>query len=228
MIFFLKMTFLIIQLLMIIIFFIQSFLYLLFCSIRQLLFRKKISFPRTGSGFLNESKKGETSKTNRISLIINLENSIIYISKTKIEGMFQSLIIENKIFIYKRPYLDIFINSLSQYFDLIIYTTIEKETGEKIIDYIDKNKIIKKRIFKNYMIDNKIEIHKSKKLLITDNESYTDQILKENIIKISSWNGLNKQDDSLLKIKNILQNNFYYGDVNDISDIAYTCNCSDI
>jgi Dullard-like phosphatase family protein len=117
--------------------------YLLVCALRQI-FTKKKKFVRCSSGFLNQN-------TERITLFIDLDNTLIFSSLNKLDNIKTKnfAFIDNKYYVYKRPHLDDFLNTISQFCDVSIYTASVKEYADKIIDYIDKNKVIANRYYRH-------------------------------------------------------------------------------
>jgi len=140
-----SLIFLLIKIVLMIYHSIKSFLYLLYCSILQIFKIKRKKFKRCNSGF----KCGECHSNKKITLILDLDNTLIFSSVNKIENAKNYAIMDNKFYVYKRPHLDIFLNTLSQLCDIYIYTAATKEYADKIIDYIDKNKIISNRFYRH-------------------------------------------------------------------------------
>lgn len=139
----------------------------LFCECRT---KKKLK--RCESGYL------DSNGTNRLTIVLDLDNTLIFATPNKIEKLKNYALINNKFYVYKRPHLDHFLISLSQYCDLILYTAGTKEYAEKIIDYIDKNKLISARYYREdcvpklnqYFKDvSKFGFDEQKTLIVDDN-----------------------------------------------------------
>ena len=147
----LSLVFFILKLLLMIYHSLKSFCYLLYCSIRQIFSckKKKKQMMRPNSGLLNNN----FNPKDKITLVIDLDNTLVHTSPTKIEKAKNYSIIDNKFYIYKRPNLDNFLLTLSQYSELIIYTASTKEYADKVIDHIDKNKLITKRYYRTDCIN---------------------------------------------------------------------------
>ena len=96
-----------------------------------------------------------------------------------------------------RPYLDQFLNEMSSYYDIIIFTASLKEYADIILDHIDPDsKIIKHRYYREntVSVDNEYNIKDLgilktdlKKTLIIDNVPENFLKHKENGIFIKSW-----------------------------------------
>ena len=112
-------------------------LHKIFCECKG---KKKLK--RCESGYL------DSKAVHRLTVVLDLDNTLIFASPNKIEKMKNYAFINNKFYVYKRPHLDHFLISLSQNCDLMLYTAGTKEYAEKIVDYIDKNKVISARYYR--------------------------------------------------------------------------------
>lgn len=142
-----SLLFLLIKIILMIYHSIKSFFYLLACAILQICKIKRKKFKRSNSGFVGNSS------IKKITLVVDLDNTLIYSSVNKIEKAKNYAIMDNKFYLYKRPHLDNFLNTMSQFCDIHIYTAATKEYADKIIDYIDKNKLIVKRYYRSDCIN---------------------------------------------------------------------------
>jgi RNA polymerase II subunit A small phosphatase-like protein len=124
---------------------VKSFIFLVGCFLRQSICycNKNKKLKRNGSGFLEH-----TSNLGKLHLILDLDNTLVFSSMNKIEKAKNYAIMDNKFYVYKRPHLDNFLSTLAQFCELIIYTAGTKEYADKIIDHIDKNKFISKRLYR--------------------------------------------------------------------------------
>lgn len=136
----LKSTLYFIKLLFNIIELFKSSIYIILCIFLLCFKKKKKALPRSSSGFLN------SSSPTKLTMILDLDRTLVY-STTTADNK-PSFIIENKS-IYKRPYLDTFLSSVGQCCDLVVYTSALKDYADKVIDQIDKNKIIKHRYYRH-------------------------------------------------------------------------------
>jgi Dullard-like phosphatase family protein len=122
----------------------QAALGKLFCS-WKVVAKKKLK--RCESGYLDKMDRG------RLSVVIDLDNTLIFSTANKIEKAKNYAIMNNKFYVYKRPHLDAFLSTISQYCELIIYTAGTREYAERIIDYIDKNKLISARYYRENCVN---------------------------------------------------------------------------
>ena len=107
---------------------------------------------------------------------MDLDSTLIYSSLKKIEDIKDYIILNKQLYVYKRPYLNKFLNEISQYCDLSIYTSATQEYADQIINFIDKTKVFNKRYYRTDCIK-KNDIHfkdvskfkyDEKKLIIVD------------------------------------------------------------
>lgn len=91
----------------------------------------------------------EREASQRLTLVVDLDNTLIYSSTKKIAKMKNYTLIDGRFYVYKRPHLESFLSTLSQYCELVIYTAGTKEYADKVIDHIDKNSVISRRFYRN-------------------------------------------------------------------------------
>ncbi|CAD8080056.1 unnamed protein product [Paramecium sonneborni] len=104
-----------------------------------------------------------------------------------------------------RPYAEEFLEKLSKYYELVIFTAAQPDYANFIIDIIDKHKVVIARLyrehtlFKNnmYIKDLSILGRSLEKVIIVDNMPENFQLQPENGIYILSWTG--DQNDRALK-----------------------------
>ena len=151
----------------------------------------------------------QTPNQYEFSLILDLNETLVH---------FQIKQEDNSEYIIKlRPGLSDFLEDLSKYYELIIFTGSTKENANLIIDAIegDKNKIyFKHRLYRNHMIiiDNEFVKDLNRigrplnKIVIVDNRPSNFRLQKENGICIKSFYGEDNNDMNLINLKNILIN----------------------
>ena len=142
-------------------------------------------------------------------LILDLNETLVH---------FQIKQEDNSEYVIKlRPGLSDFLEDLSKYYELIVFTGSTKENANLIIDAIegDKNKIyFKHRLYRNHMIiiDNEFVKDLNRigrplnKIVIVDNRPSNFRLQKENGICIKSFYGEDNNDMNLINLKNILIN----------------------
>ena len=169
----------------------------------------------------------ETYNEKRIKLILDLDNTLIY-STTKKNDQIKDYTIMDNLYVYKRPYLDKLLNDVnyffniqvSKYCDIAIYTSASQEYANPIIDYIDKYKVISKRLFREdcfkinetYYKDFSKHGFDSKNVIIVDDSPEVHVNSTDHLIPIKKWFG-SDIDNSLLKISKTLSNLKYTQDV---------------
>ena len=131
------------------------------------------------------------------------------------------------LYVLKRPFVDEFLNELSPFFEIIIFTASISEYANPLLDLLDKKKCIKQRLFREhctfdngiYIKDLKIFDRKINNMIIIDNNplSYDNNV--ENGIPILSWYE-DTNDKELLKLIPILK----YMSNNDVIDVRNIIN----
>lgn len=211
----------------ILIFFPKLFLFLIFIFLSLLIWfltpiLSLLNFIKTSFNYKNIN-----SPLSKLKVILDLDNTLIYSTSSKRDSLRNGICIDNRLYVYKRPYLDIFLQTLSKFCELVIYTSSTQEYADKVLSFIDSNKLIQEKLYRQNCIcvDNKYfkdvtkyEESKNKTLIIDDNpKCYLG--MKDNILPIKFWNG-DEKDDSLLKIKNIIRN-FYYSEKMSVTQIIH-------
>ena len=179
--------------------------------------------------------KSEIQTIKKKNLVLDLDETLIHSFFNPIENSDFQLNIQiydeinnkeyNKIYIKKRPGLNIFLNELNKYYKIYIFSSSPEDYVSEIVKNIDKKRIIVKFFSKNdcltipgdddfgiYIKDlKKIDKDLSNILLLDDNiTSFTLQT--ENGIPIKSWNG-NDKDIELFKLIPLFKKLSYYKDV---------------
>ena len=218
----------------ILIFFLKLFLFLIFIFLSLLIWLltpllSLLNFLKTSFNYKNIN-----SPLSKLKVILDLDNTLIYSTSSKRDSLRNCICIDNRLYVYKRPYLDIFLQTLSKFCELVIYTSSTQEYADKVLSFIDSNKLIQEKLYRQNCIcvDNKYfkdvtkyEESKNKTLIIDDNpKCYLG--MKDNILPIKFWNG-DEKDDSLLKIKNIIRN-FYYSEKMSITQIIHSSWLSEV
>ena len=162
-----------------------------------------------------KNSKNDKIDNSKLKIILDLDNTLIYSSVQKIDKLLNWKLIANKFYVSKRPHLDNFLSTLSEFCDLAVYTSSTQEYADKVLCFIDKQNLIQEKFYRqNCIYSNnkyfkdvmKFNLQNKKILIINDNpKCYLNK--KDNIIQIKFWNG-DAKDDSLLKIKNIIKS-FY-------------------
>ncbi|CAD8083811.1 unnamed protein product [Paramecium sonneborni] len=104
-----------------------------------------------------------------------------------------------------RPYTEEFLDKLSKYYEIIIFTDAQPDYANFIIDIIDKQQVVKARLYREHTLvkdnvfikDLSILGRNLNKVIIVDNMPENFQMQPENGIYIQSWTG--EQKDRALK-----------------------------
>ena len=130
-----------------------------------------------------------------------------------------------KVYVYKRPYVNEFLYQMSKYYNIIIYSSNIPEYSNPLIDKLDEEKVILKRIYKDKRIElngvlftdlSKLIIENGSNIIIIINNSSPPFInnSNNNTLPMNSWH-FNKSDDELIKLKGFLE---FLSNVNDVRE----------
>jgi len=105
---------------------------------------------------------------------------------------------------------------VTNYCEVIIYTAAKQEYADEILNILDKDNKITKRLYRqhcnpDFSKDASLHCDKSSEIIIIDDIPDFHRSFKENIIGISPWKGQVK-DNSLLKLSKAFE--FYYSQGN--------------
>eukprot|EP00127_Corallochytrium_limacisporum_P006289 Clim_evm33s224 gene=Clim_evmTU33s224 len=151
----------------------------------------------------------------RKTLILDLDETLIH-STTRLlnRTMFDFKVEVNTaalacvFFVHKRPHVDMFLDRIQHWFDLVIYTASLQEYADPVIDILDNGRgILRNRYFREsciniggiYVKNLEIVDKDLKDVIIIDNSpgAYTNH--PENAIPIETWE-VNPYDESLLDL----------------------------
>jgi len=156
---------------------------------------------------------------NKKKLVLDLDETLISASlkhQGKHDVAVKVLIGSNAttFFIKKRPHLDFFIETVSQWFDLIVFTASLSVYANAVVDFIDSKRLIKKRYFRQncldkgngrYIKDLSTVCNDLSKVVIIDNSPIAYSKHRENGIPIPDYLGNNHNDQALLKLLPLLE-----------------------
>lgn len=151
------------------------------------------------------------------TLVLDLDETLVHTSNSFVR--FADLRVEvvqkkrTRIFyVVKRPFLDVFMEIMSRYFDIVIYTASIRRYADPVIDLIDLRGVIKKRLFRESCIpmsqdtvsgpfvkDLKKVSTDLSKMLIVDNSPEAYSMFKHNGFHIKAWFD-DANDTELLRI----------------------------
>ena len=183
----------------------------------------------------NMNSKYEINKKEKAILVLDLDETLIHSFLEPIEKPDFVLNIKiyddindkecNNIYIKKRPGLDYFINELSKFYKIYIFSSSPEDYVTNVVEKIDKKKIISGLFsnddcltipgaehFKVYIKDLKIFKKDLSRIVMIDDNSISYSLQKENGIPIKSWYG-DKNDIELFKLLPILKKLSTFKDV---------------
>ncbi|KAG0761794.1 hypothetical protein G6F57_007555 [Rhizopus arrhizus] len=131
----------------------------------------------------------------------------------------QSLLYE----VYKRPHVDFFLKTISQWYKIVIYTASMAEYADPVIDWLDQDNIISQRFFRqscvarngNFLKDITLAENDLNKVCLIDNSTVAFDLFKENGIALPTWIS-NPNDESLLDLLPFLDALRFAADVRSI------------
>jgi CTD small phosphatase-like protein 2 len=118
--------------------------------------------------------------------------------------------------VWKRPYLDVFLQSVSKWYELVIYTASYACYADPIIDSIDRRCVIARRLYNTSVVltpDGGYEkdlslgnpLHFPERLVMVDNSPGVCRTHTENLLVIESFRADNPSDDALLRLIPLLE-----------------------
>lgn len=131
----------------------------------------KIYYGYSAITYLNDEKLSLVSKrrlgmVGKKTLVLDMDETLITAVIQKRKGQQVKLpdtpydyhfimpAFDAKVYIYKRPHVDYFLDCVSKWYDLVIYTASTDDYAQPILDYLDRGKgILKKRLFRKDCID---------------------------------------------------------------------------
>ena len=158
-------------------------------------------------------RNSNTSKTQKKTLVLDLDETLIHSSMTPFPNrtniVLQIDIGPEKYTIYsiQRPFVEEFLNEMSLYFDIILFTASLEQYSKPLLKFIDKNNVIKHvynreycKFYEGYFFKDLSIINKDyKDLIIIDNNPVSYLFNKENGVPIKSWFD-DPNDNELMKL----------------------------
>lgn len=167
------------------------------------------------------------ARPTRKTLILDLDETLIH-SLSKGGKLSNGHMVEVKLgthailyYVYKRPHCDLFLERVSQWYDVVIFTASVQEYADPVIDWLEQDrKFFKARYYRQhctyrygaYMKDLSIAEPDLSRAIIIDNSPLSYRMNEENAIPIEGWIS-DPSDRDLLYLIPVLQNLHYLGDV---------------
>ena len=182
----------------------------------------------TSINILNKSNSNSKFVLKK-TLILDLDETLVHSAMTSFPNRNNIILkfdINGKsytIYVIKRPFVDEFLYEMSLYYDIIIFTASLSQYSKLLIPMIDKNKVIKNILSREYctfcqglyLKDLRVFNKDMKDLILVDNNPISYAFNKENGIPILTWID-NPNDNELIKLMPILK---YLSKVNDVRPI---------
>ena len=152
---------------------------------------------------INTPNTFEYSTKQKKLLILDLDETLVHTSLTPFKNRKSDLILNIKVneknytlHVLKRPFLEEFLFSVSEIFDIFIFTASISQYANPLLDEIDKKNLIKKRLFRQhcnycngvYIKDLKIFQNENiENMIIIDNNPLSYLLNQDNGLPIKSW-----------------------------------------
>ncbi|OHT12787.1 NLI interacting factor-like phosphatase family protein [Tritrichomonas foetus] len=138
--------------------------------------------------------------TSKNTLVIDLDETLVHSSFAEMKGSDFSFVLNLEpqpytIYVRVRPFAEEFIDKLSEYYELVIFTNSEQKYSEEVISRLDKNNKVKHRLFKNSLVDlNGAEVkdlslldRELKRTIIIDNNPFSYLLHPYNAVPVTTW-----------------------------------------
>ncbi|KAI8081879.1 NLI interacting factor-like phosphatase-domain-containing protein [Gilbertella persicaria] len=130
--------------------------------------------------------------------------------------------------VYKRPHVDFFLKTISQWYKVVIYTASMGEYADPIIDWLDQDCLISQRFFRescvfrngNFLKDITLAEKDLCKVCLVDNSPIAFDLCKDNGIALPTWIS-NPNDQSLLDLLPFLDALRFAVDVRNILSLQH-------
>lgn len=152
----------------------------------------------------------EDKKLKKKTLVLDLDETLVHSSFTAIDDAdFEiSISLEGQtyqVYVRKRPGVDEFMKWIADKFEVVIFTASLAKYADPLLDILDPDKIVKKRLFReacvqhfgNYVKDLSLLGRPLEDSIIVDNSPFSYMFQPSNAIAITSW--FNDRSDNELQ-----------------------------
>jgi len=142
--------------------------------------------PQEDPKWLLDPLSDEEKKLNRKCLVLDLDETLVHSSFTYIPDADFVIEIEldgaiYKVYVRKRPGVDEFMKEVGKKFEVVIFTASLAKYADPLLDILDKDRIVKKRLFReacvqhygNYVKDLSLLGRKLEHSIIIDNSPFS-------------------------------------------------------
>jgi len=156
--------------------------------------------PEAERQWLLDSLADEDKKTGKKTLVLDLDETLVHSSFTYIPDADFVIEIEldgaiYKVYVRKRPGVDEFLADVGKKFEVVIFTASLAKYADPLLDILDKDRIVTKRLFReacvqhygNYVKDLSLLGRKLEHSIIIDNSPFSYMFQPDNAIPITSW-----------------------------------------
>ena len=188
--------------------------------------------PTSEYSIMNNTEKllPPLSDSSKITLVLDLDETLVHSSLNKVIDPDYVLTYEiggdgdqkeeMKIYVRVRPFAQEFIETIGELYEIVIFSNMDKKYTDTIVDFLDRSKKIKYRLYKESLVDLNGAAVKDLSLLdrelsriiIVDNNPFSYLLHPYNAIPIESW-FKNKNDTELKTIMDFLIENHEVADV---------------
>ncbi|XP_030379096.1 CTD nuclear envelope phosphatase 1 [Scaptodrosophila lebanonensis] len=136
-------------------------------------------------------------------------------------------------YVYKRPYVDLFLEKVSKWYDVTIYTAASQGYAEPVLDFLDAGRgILRKRLYRQHCIDvmglrgKYVSLANSDlaNVLLVDNSDVECSFNAGNSVRIRSFR-VGRQDEALLNLLPFLDALRFTSDVRTVLERCTRYDC---
>ncbi|KAN0012222.1 hypothetical protein ACTFIU_007520 [Dictyostelium citrinum] len=158
------------------------------------------------------------ASTTKKTLILDLDETLVHSTLKPVthHHITVKVLIEDMdctFYVIKRPHVDYFLEKVSQWYNIVIFTASMQQYADPLLDQLDTHKVFKKRLFRdsclekdgNFVKDLSMIDQDLTSTIIIDNSPIAYSNNLENALPIDNWMGDNPSDTSLLSLLPFLE-----------------------
>ena len=171
----------------------------------------------------------ESKKMKKKTLILDIDETLVHSSYKPFKKPADFILnikfngLKKTIYVLKRPHIDEFLKELSDFFEIMTFTVSLSQYADPVLNQIDKNHIIKERLYRENCICHKGIFIKDlrkvgkdlKDVILIDNNPISYLVNIDNGLPISTWYD-NSSDNELMKLVPLLK---YLANVDDVRPV---------